>query len=394
MNTVHWYRPRAAVATALSGLLLACGGGGGDPGTGEPAAAQQGAGTSAGGTPSPGAPAASAPVTADSGGGTTGTGTSGGTAPTGPDTTTMPTRQGALQATGRPLDVAIDGAGLFVFRDAADQLVYSRSGRFDVDRDGQLVHAEGWRLAGRPSDAAPTDTAVALAPISYAMAGQATSHIWVDFNLDLRSQMVPFDEPFALDQSVTYSLATSLPIYDPAGVEIALNLYFAHVDHGRWHVYAAAEGVQLPGPIAALQFDASGRLIGPTEVTLPDLPALAGAWSGHASAPMPGPRIHWPWTTQYLAASGVTLNTIDGYRPGWLVGVDIASDGRLVTRYDNGQQRTAGQLLLARFALAEPLQRVGGSGLRAVRENAAPIVAPPGQRLLGALVAGSLEQAP
>jgi flagellar hook protein FlgE len=70
----------------------------------------------------------------------------------------------------------------------------------------------------------------------------------------------------------------------------------------------------------------------------------------------------------------------------------MATDGLITALYDNGQRRPAGQALLARFALADRLLRVGNTGLRCVSECGSPIVAPPGYMMLGTLVATALEE--
>lgn len=53
--------------------------------------------------------------------------------------------QGKLRATGRPLDLAIAGEGLFQVR-AGDRLLYTRQGQFSVDADGAVVSAQGHPL--------------------------------------------------------------------------------------------------------------------------------------------------------------------------------------------------------------------------------------------------------
>jgi flagellar basal-body rod protein FlgG len=54
--------------------------------------------------------------------------------------------QGALQQTGNPLDLAIQGDGYFQVRRADGQLALTRNGSFDVDARGQVVNANGERL--------------------------------------------------------------------------------------------------------------------------------------------------------------------------------------------------------------------------------------------------------
>ena len=63
---------------------------------------------------------------------------------------------GPMQATGQPLEVAIDGAGMFVVQ-GPDGLRYTRRGDFRQDAGGRLVTAEGYPVlvggapVGRPS---------------------------------------------------------------------------------------------------------------------------------------------------------------------------------------------------------------------------------------------------
>jgi flagellar basal-body rod protein FlgG len=59
----------------------------------------------------------------------------------GPDFT-----QGALQETGRPLDLAIEGDGFFQVSRPGGQIALVRAGAFSVDGSGQVVTATGDRL--------------------------------------------------------------------------------------------------------------------------------------------------------------------------------------------------------------------------------------------------------
>jgi flagellar hook protein FlgE len=48
--------------------------------------------------------------------------------------------QGALKATGNPLDLAIEGEGFFGLKDASGNLYYTRDGSFGLDAKGRLVN--------------------------------------------------------------------------------------------------------------------------------------------------------------------------------------------------------------------------------------------------------------
>jgi flagellar basal-body rod protein FlgG len=67
-------------------------------------------------------------------------------------------KQGAFQLTGNALDVAIEGPGFFQVQDVDGNFLYTRSGNFSVNADGQLVL--GSATAGRvvqPTITIPTD---------------------------------------------------------------------------------------------------------------------------------------------------------------------------------------------------------------------------------------------
>lgn len=49
--------------------------------------------------------------------------------------------QGALRTTGNPLDLAIEGDGFFILKDANGNTFYTRDGSFIINSNGDLVHA-------------------------------------------------------------------------------------------------------------------------------------------------------------------------------------------------------------------------------------------------------------
>ena len=71
-----------------------------------------------------------------------------------PTPTSEFSQSGTQQATGRALDLAIDGVGAFVFADAGGRRVYSRAARLSVDEEGRLDSPEGWHLPGGQEAAA------------------------------------------------------------------------------------------------------------------------------------------------------------------------------------------------------------------------------------------------
>lgn len=54
--------------------------------------------------------------------------------------------QGAMRATGRPLDLAIAGDGFFRVRSDTNAYYYTRNGEFDLGPNGQLINSQGMAL--------------------------------------------------------------------------------------------------------------------------------------------------------------------------------------------------------------------------------------------------------
>jgi flagellar hook protein FlgE len=69
--------------------------------------------------------------------------------------------QGSLQTTGRPLDLAISGDGFFVLGEGVNSnavvnSVYTRAGNFYLDKQGNIVNADGLYLMGEPYNQPPS----------------------------------------------------------------------------------------------------------------------------------------------------------------------------------------------------------------------------------------------
>ncbi|HCR85409.1 MAG TPA: hypothetical protein DIV86_01905 [Alphaproteobacteria bacterium] len=61
-------------------------------------------------------------------------------------------RQGAISSTAVGTDLAVQGNGFFTVSDVAGNTLFTRSGSFRSDKDGNLVNEAGYRLMGWPLD--------------------------------------------------------------------------------------------------------------------------------------------------------------------------------------------------------------------------------------------------
>lgn len=64
------------------------------------------------------------------------------------DGTASDLSQGAIEHTGEPFDVALDGPGFFVVQGPAGNNLYTRNGHFTLNEAGELVTENGYKVQG------------------------------------------------------------------------------------------------------------------------------------------------------------------------------------------------------------------------------------------------------
>ncbi len=87
--------------------------------------------------------------------------------------------QGSFMATDNPLDLVIEGRGLFQVRLPSGELAYTRAGTFHLDRDGNMVTTDGDPLEPQitiPPEA-ETVTIAADGTVSYLQPGQTAAQL-------------------------------------------------------------------------------------------------------------------------------------------------------------------------------------------------------------------------
>ncbi len=87
--------------------------------------------------------------------------------------------QGSFSATENPLDLVIQGKGFFQVRRASGELAYTRCGQFHLDRDGNIVTADGDPIEPQitiPSEAQSV-TIAGDGTVSYVLPGQSAAQL-------------------------------------------------------------------------------------------------------------------------------------------------------------------------------------------------------------------------
>lgn len=301
--------------------------------------------------------------------------------------------QGAIQASAGPLDVAIQGDGFLVVRDSAsNSMLYTRGGNLQVNREGQLVTATGFRLQGwnevggvLDTTQPPTDVNV---PIGSLRPPIATKGVSFDVNLDASGVAGPPPTTFS----------ASIDVFDSLGDSHVVSIQFEKLAAaGEWQYSMQFPDSDLTTPpfaptVGTITFDASGKLTGPLAAASPTM-TVPGLKNGAATLD-----IAWnlyngatPRLTQYSQPSDVSAKDQDGFAAAQLVKVGIGDGGRVLAQYSNGLQVAVGQLSIAAIRNPESMLAVGNNNFQVSSRSALPAVGVPGTGGRGEIMGGSVE---
>lgn len=330
--------------------------------------------------------------------------------------------QGSLQYTDNGLDMAINGQGFFVLN-GGDGQVYSRSGEFQVNRDGYVVNSQGQYLqVYTPKTAGVSDTDFNVGQMTNLQipTGDSppvtTTSVNSEINL-VTNATPPLDAtgtallPFDASDSATYNYSSSVTVYDSLGAPHSMTMYFvqdintattpASAQPLTWQVYTAMDGTQASGP-TAMTFNVDGTINTPTtlDVTLtPTPPATSPFPNGGAIGTYDATTatydntvtIDFSGMTEYGTSYSVGDMSQDGYAAGQLTGVDVDDNGVVFTRYSNGRSIALGQVALANFKNPQGLQVLGDNSWGETYGSGAAVFDAPGAGELGTIQAGALE---
>jgi flagellar hook protein FlgE len=311
--------------------------------------------------------------------------------------------QGNITTTNVPLDLAINGNGFFEVTDG-QQTLYTRNGQFQANKDGFIVSDTGMKLMGYPASADGIIQPGGAVPLQLPTGGvqpNPTTGVSIEMNLDARKGITePATTPkIDFADGKTYNDATSVPVYDAKGQDVALTYYFQKAGDDKWNVYATANGTVVnpdgagnPQPITTINFPTNGGA--PTSPTGPitfDIPATTNA-AGGTTLPITGVTLDVSGATEFGSPFGVTKMKQDGHAAGQLIGVTVEKGGVVMATYSNGDSKPAGQLELANFRNPQGLTPLGGNLWARSFASGDPTVGTPGSGNMGDLQAGALEE--
>jgi flagellar hook protein FlgE len=294
--------------------------------------------------------------------------------------------QGATQVTGKATDVALQGDGFFVVRQAG-QTFYSRAGAFDFDASGNLVNPDGAVVQGWAANRGVVNTnspvgALKL-PIGQTVPPRQTTKVTVGGNL-------------SGDAAVGSTSVSSIDIYDTQGKPLQATMTYTKTATDAWTLKVTVPDIN-GGPDATvgtanLTWDQAAKSFTavPAVPTLGQAPLVAAGYNFSGSVSVTMGTATRP-LTQFAATDTAGTVSQDGAGMGDLVSFSMAADGQLVGIFSNGVRETLGQVAVASFDNPPGLEKVGGSLYRGTANSGIAAVGVAGQGGRGTMASGSLE---
>ena len=345
--------------------------------------------------------------------------------------------QGGFISTSLESDLAIDGDGFFIVRDPqSNGTLYTRTGNFNLDREGKLANPQGYILQGFSVDTQGNPLAqlqdVQLS--GQAFPPQATVNADVHVNLD--ADAVPVGVPFDPAQpNETSNFLSAIAVHDSLGSSHNIEAYFQKTADNTWNWILTGEGGELAGisstgriPVAQgqLTFTPQGQLdtvvtthrIDYSSGTLTALSSqeqganaildyTGGAQLGQQIAidfgvprqilvsgslvPNTQPPSDTGGSTQFATPSATLFLAQDGFSTGVLESFKVDSNGKVRGFFSNGKTNDLLQVALAKFPSNTGLNPVQSNHFSQSLPSGAAIVATPGSSGLGVIVSSALE---
>jgi len=307
--------------------------------------------------------------------------------------------QGTLMTTNVDTDLAVNGRGFFILRDASsDAQYYSRDGHFHLDNNGYLINTGGNRVQGFLYNNAGTNVVSTLADIQVGQSSMVDPKITTAVNMVLNLDASATANTFSLaDPGGTSEYSTALTVYDSLGKSHVITDYFTKTAAQSWQWNATIDGSDVQGgtpgtPVlfgsGNLAFDGtSGALTSSMPVTFYTGSITFG--DGIAASSID---LDLTGTTQFGSPSAIQSVNQDGYAAGQISGISINTDGTIVGYYTNGQVKNLAQLVLANFTNLNGLERSGTMLYKSSTRSGDPLLNKPGIGGMGTVSSGTLEE--
>jgi len=290
---------------------------------------------------------------------------------------------GTMETTNTVTDLAINGQGMFIVRNTANNgQYYTRAGQFEFNGSNLLMNSDGLEVQGYAIDPAGNMGALATIALPNGISTpQATTDLTMGLNLDAGAAI-----------GDTYD--TTISVYDSLGNSVELNFNFENTGPGAWDWYVAPSvGTATPSAAApgAITFDANGNLTAPAANPVIAVTGLLGNNLAVDWTLLDPAGVSDGSVTGYAGTSVKTSQTQNGYPSGMLQGISVDEDGIFTALYSNGTMSPFAQIAVADFASYAGLAKQGSNLFNSSLASGQPVITVPNTAGVGAIAPSSLE---
>ena len=304
--------------------------------------------------------------------------------------------QGSIQQTGGAFDAAIQGNGFFVLKDGGGSTLYTRSGNFKLDPNGNLItgnnqFVQGWSAVNGVINTSGPVSNVTV-PTNALQSPVATTKFTLTGNL----------QADAVVGAANGTFSAPVQVVDSLGTTHILTITFTKTGANAWDYQIDIPGQDLtsgtagkPSKVAngSIVFDSNGILKTPAS---PGQIAVNVTGLADSAADM---AMNWnlydannnPTFTQFAQISALSGSSQDGKQASQVTQVSLSNGGSIFVHYSDGSQQIIGQLALASISNPDSLISVGNSNFEVGAETATPVLGMPNSGNRGTIQGGSLE---
>lgn len=307
-------------------------------------------------------------------------------------------KQGGIENTGVPTNVAIQGNGFFVVGDTTNRS-YTRAGDFSFDADGMLVTSDGLPVQGY--------TAVDPTTGDIITTGQPGNIVVPPGVLRAPTPTTQFGTVTNLNASaaVNTEFTASVQVFDSLGTPHVATITYTNTAAGAWDYEITVPGEEIAGGTAGtpsviatgnLTFDGNGQLDQVDGAAAADVTVVGPTWANGATAS------DFVWDivdannvaslTGFDGPSATSSVTQNGAAAGTINSISINSEGEILATFGTGSSVAVGQLAMANFNNPQGLVKLGSNRYGESASAGIPNVGIAGTGGRGTLIGSSLEQ--
>ncbi len=312
--------------------------------------------------------------------------------------------QGVIEATGRPLDMAIQGDGFFVYQLNGRQF-FSRSAPIVRDSEGFLIDPTTGAVLQGYNVVRNSSGFIILDNNGISTLSKTLTNLQIPNNLvnpPRQTQSVIMGGNLNADAAVNTTTRTSVTLYDNLGAAHTLTFTFTKTANpNEWSLAAEIDGNAFTLATTTITFNQDGTINTPTEITInaSDLNTAIGSNVFDATTPknitiqMAPSSNRLQGITQFSGTNTVSFQYQDGYTLGELADLSVDYNGKIWGSFTNGRTELLGQIALARFANPSALVREGNNMFSVAPDSGLPILGTAGESFASSRIySGALEQ--